>query len=507
MLRFVLACLLAAVPVFAKDAVTIALHVNEPVLDSAIMTDALADADPLTRATAARVITARGATGMLANVRDALASETDANAAREEVRALTILGSEEDIAFAATHLPKFPASIDTDFSEAIARRGAPSATTLYLRYAPELRRASPYVLHALWGRANLANITTARLLGANDVDAVRTMFDALLNSETELDPGVLSAVLDAPSTEMRALAIWYVVARQKEIPALKEVPEKALVQEAFGREVLRRMGGAKPEERPEWLEWLRTREGRARVPPPDAVRRHLTRNERKALVDERMAKLPPAPSSGGSIAIPQPPFRLSIELPPGLAAKILAHTRCDAAAWIGVASATVDRVGRLTALDLSNVTTIGPCKTALKAMLRLSLADPISLNAALTSNDLQLVKPPAGGCFDEAPVDEHGTGDLLRPTGAVVAPVVIERVEPGLPRGARMRTPSFSVIVIEAVIARTGCVRDVRVIKQSPSGDLNSAAVSAISKWKFKPGTLDGQPVDVLFNLTVSYRF
>ena len=128
MLRFVLACLLASVPVFAKDAVTIALHVNEPVLDSAIMTDAIADADPLTRATAARVITARGATGMLANVRDALASETDANAAREEVRALTILGSEEDIAFAATHLPKFPASIDTDFSEAIARRGAPSAT-------------------------------------------------------------------------------------------------------------------------------------------------------------------------------------------------------------------------------------------------------------------------------------------------------------------------------------------------------------------------------------------
>ena len=63
------------------------------------------------------------------------------------------------------------------------------------------------------------------------------------------------------------------------------------------------------------------------------------------------------------------------------------------------------------------------------------------------------------------------------------------------------------MIVIEAVIARTGCVRDVRVIKQSPSGDLNSAAVSAISKWKFKPGTLDGQPVDVLFNLTVSYRF
>ncbi len=506
MLRFAGALLLAASSVFAQDAVTIALHVNEPVLDSAVMNKAIADADPLTRAIAARIVTVRGATGMLANVRDALASETNANAAREQVRALTILGTEEDIAFAAKHLSKFPASIDADFSEAIARRGAPSATTLYLRYSPELRRASPFVLHALWGRSNLANVTMAKLLGANDVSAVRTVFRELLLGDAALDSGVLSAVLEAPSSEMRAAAIWYVVARQKETSALKELPENASAEEAFGREVLRRMGGAKREERPEWLDWLRSREGRARVPPSDAVRRHLTKNEQKALVDERMAKLPPAPSSAGSIRIPQPPFRLSIELPTGLAEKILAHTRCDAAAWIGAGSATVDRVGRLQGLDLSKVTTIGPCKSALKAMLRLSLADPLSLNAALTSDDLQLVKPPGSGCFDEAPVDEYGTGELLRTGGAVVAPVVIERVEPDLPSGARLRSPSFSVIVIEAVVTRTGCLRDVRIIKQSPSGDLNSAAVSAISKWKFKPGTLDGQPVDVLFNVSVSYR-
>lgn len=510
MVRVVLALLLVvSAPAFAQDAVTVALHVNEPVIDTALLTKAIADADPLTRATAARVITMRGVTGVLANVRDALASETNADAAREQVRALAILGTEEDVAFAAKHLPKFPASIDVDFSEAIARRGAPAATTLYLRYAPALRRASPFVQHALWGRPNLANATITKLLGANDVRALRAMLDALLTSEAALDPEVLSAVLEAASPEMRAAAIWYVVERQAEIPAgASLVREDASIEEAFGREVIRRMGGAKREERPEWLAWLRSREGHAHVPPSDAVRRHLTKDEKKALVDERPAKLPPVPPfNSGSQPIPPPPFRLSVELPAGLAAKLLAHTRCDTtAAWIGVASATVDRIGRLQALDLSKVTTIGPCKTALRSMLRLSLADPLSLNAALATDDLQLVKPPGGRCFDEAPVDEFGTGEVLRMGAAVVAPVAVERVEMQLPRGTLRRAPSFSMVELEAVITRTGCVRDVRMIKPSVSGDLNSAAVSALSKWKFKPGTLDGQPVDVLFNLTVSLR-
>jgi hypothetical protein len=28
----------------------------------------------------------------------------------------------------------------------------------------------------------------------------------------------------------------------------------------------------------------------------------------------------------------------------------------------------------------------------------------------------------------------------------------------------------------------------------------------ALAKWKFEPGMLDGQPVDVVFNLTVDHR-
>jgi TonB family protein len=61
------------------------------------------------------------------------------------------------------------------------------------------------------------------------------------------------------------------------------------------------------------------------------------------------------------------------------------------------------------------------------------------------------------------------------------------------------------VVILEAVIDRDGNVKDVMVLKPLPYG-LSEAAVDAVKQWKFKPGTLDGTPVDVIFNLTVNFK-
>ena len=55
------------------------------------------------------------------------------------------------------------------------------------------------------------------------------------------------------------------------------------------------------------------------------------------------------------------------------------------------------------------------------------------------------------------------------------------------------------------MITKSGCVRSVRLITQAPYPSLNGAAVMAISKWQFEPGRLNGQPVDVIFNLTIRF--
>ena len=55
------------------------------------------------------------------------------------------------------------------------------------------------------------------------------------------------------------------------------------------------------------------------------------------------------------------------------------------------------------------------------------------------------------------------------------------------------------------MIDRQGNVTEARILKPLPLG-LDQAALNAVRQWKFKPGTLNGQPVPVYYNLTVNFR-
>jgi TonB family protein len=55
------------------------------------------------------------------------------------------------------------------------------------------------------------------------------------------------------------------------------------------------------------------------------------------------------------------------------------------------------------------------------------------------------------------------------------------------------------------IIDRTGAVKSVAVLKPLPHG-LAGAAIDAVKQWTFAPGTLNGKPVDVIFNLTVNFK-
>jgi protein TonB len=92
----------------------------------------------------------------------------------------------------------------------------------------------------------------------------------------------------------------------------------------------------------------------------------------------------------------------------------------------------------------------------------------------------------------------------LRVGGDVKAPTVINRVEPVYPEVARKARIS-GIVIVECIIDKTGNVTNVQVLKPLPFG-LDQAAVDAVRRWKFRPGTLNGQPVDVIFNLTVNFK-
>jgi len=94
-------------------------------------------------------------------------------------------------------------------------------------------------------------------------------------------------------------------------------------------------------------------------------------------------------------------------------------------------------------------------------------------------------------------------GEPLPVTGDVKAPLVLERVSPVYPEIARRLRRKGSAIV-ECIIDRAGAIRDVRIVTSDfpPFGE---AAAVAVRKWRFKPGTLHGQPVDTIFQLTIRF--
>jgi TonB family protein len=92
----------------------------------------------------------------------------------------------------------------------------------------------------------------------------------------------------------------------------------------------------------------------------------------------------------------------------------------------------------------------------------------------------------------------------LRVGGDVQAPVVVEKVEPSYTEEAR-KAGINGIVIIEAIIGRDGVLKNAHVLKPLPFG-LDQAALDAVKQWKFKPGTLNGQPVDVIFNLVVNFR-
>jgi len=92
----------------------------------------------------------------------------------------------------------------------------------------------------------------------------------------------------------------------------------------------------------------------------------------------------------------------------------------------------------------------------------------------------------------------------LRVGGDVKAPVATNRSKPDYTDAAR-KAHITGVVIVETIINKQGEVEQVKVIKGLPLG-LSEQAAEAVKKWRFQPGTLNGQPVEVIFTLTVNFN-
>jgi protein TonB len=120
------------------------------------------------------------------------------------------------------------------------------------------------------------------------------------------------------------------------------------------------------------------------------------------------------------------------------------------------------------------------------ATFRSSLTALLFLLASLS----QAQAPPADG-------EPYRVGDR------VTRPEKIAGAPPVYTEEAR-KAGVTGVVILEAIIDERGDVVNTRVLKGLPKG-LDEAALETVTTWKFKPATLDGQPVKVYYTLTVNY--
>lgn len=84
------------------------------------------------------------------------------------------------------------------------------------------------------------------------------------------------------------------------------------------------------------------------------------------------------------------------------------------------------------------------------------------------------------------------------------APVVVTRVEPEYPPELRAAGVQGVVEISGTVPKEGGVLRNPKVVR-SDDARLEPLALDAVSRWMWKPGMLDGQPVDAEFTMTVRF--
>jgi len=93
-----------------------------------------------------------------------------------------------------------------------------------------------------------------------------------------------------------------------------------------------------------------------------------------------------------------------------------------------------------------------------------------------------------------APPPPKPTQTRIRQGGAVTAASLINKVNPSYPPLAR-QTRISGTVRLHAIIAKNGTVEQLEVLSGHPL--LVQSALDAVRQWRYRPTTLNGEPVEV----------
>jgi TonB family protein len=130
--------------------------------------------------------------------------------------------------------------------------------------------------------------------------------------------------------------------------------------------------------------------------------------------------------------------------------------------------------------EVESITTLEPSDPDLKELVALPAANSVDAISATSNNPVVLDK------------------------GIALGKWLVKHQAPLYPPYAKQAGDSGTV-VLQIRIGRDGGIRDLRIVKSTPSPSLAAAALWAVSHWEYKPYMRDGVPVEVETTVYVTF--
>jgi TonB family protein len=356
----------------------------------------------------------------------------------------------------------------------------------------------------------------AKALRERDSDLWEAYLEAAREGKKEVDQGFLSAGLS--SKELIPATLWHALASGAHLEAPLEPAPTG--EEAFLVELLQRRAGQKPRESKAWIAARKAGEetpfSEIREPGSNGILVLLTRNERRALSSQirmegkalddwydraREAVEDSDPPEGPIPRIPT--MRTIADFPDGFVASVLEATGCAPITSVGVGSAEVEYslAGRPVRVRFHPYP-VEPeeCSAASRALVLNSIVEPDLLSPKPDwSTLLVLLEPDFLSCVSEPRAQARVEWRSV----TIEPPNKTRDVAPVYPPSARESRISGTV-TLEALITESGCLRAIRTL-ESPDSRLTLASIVAVSRWRYRPSSVEGKPVALTVTVAVSF--
>lgn len=494
----------------------------KPGFSSAVRAALMRD-DGTVRLTAARLAAVAGLSELEPDIVRALDHEPDETVAGEFVHTLLCFGTSSASAALASRFVRTDAAGADAYLLWLARTDGSAFDREFLRLTSDSKKESVMRSGVLLAahqrpadRVHLLRMARDHM-GANPW---RWLLSEWAPSASDEESAIVIEALGSADADTREGTVWSVVTwigNGVDLPAaiadaVTTINGPAAPSwETFGRELIaRHLGHVAPTDRSDLIRRDGPRAKRG-APPQAWPVADLTIDERAALRDlvggalDRIGTTDPA--GQGVTAISLPTLRTPVEWP-GLLASVLQASKCPPTKDQRCGTVRVEfRPNGLPAhVGYSLLTLPKSCEAALGALGLLTVA-PATAVIGSTSQQLVLLPLQSDYVACTLPVRAKARteriDDRAPDNGPIRQPKKTQSVSPIYPQDAR-DSKTQGVVLVEATISQTGCVRD-GVVTRGVTPSMDFSALSAVLQWRYSPTKLDGDPAEVVISVRIQF--